>query len=36
MKIKIDFYSNPAKEDTRMVYYFDNITLVRMEKALRQ
>jgi len=35
MKVKIDFYGNPAKVDTKMVYYFDNINLAKMEKALK-
>ena len=35
MKIKIDFYANPARQDTKEVYSFDNITLMEMEKALQ-
>ena len=33
MKIKIDFYANPAKEETKETYYFDDLCLARMKKA---
>jgi len=35
MKIKIAFHFNPAKEETKMVYCFDNVSLMRMDKALK-
>lgn len=35
MKIKIAFYSNPAKEDTKETYYFDNLRLIKLDDAAK-